>query len=93
MTTTHQGFAAILRFVLGDHAHRRTYKRPDNKIAFAFAFEFGDSENEAKELKKLFFSREGLAVSDARELLECNRAVGKTVGACVKTGEWRNSEL
>lgn len=86
--TTHQGCASLLRFVLGDGAHIRTHRRPDGRVAF----EFDDTDRKAAELSDLFFSPEGIATGNARQLLECDRAVRATVGVCINDGEWRNPE-
>jgi hypothetical protein len=88
--TSHQGCASTLRFILGDAAHLRTYRRDDGKITF----EFENSDRKANEIAALFFSEEGIAVGDARQLLESDRAVRKTVSECIRStdlsGEWKN---
>ena len=87
---THQGCASLLRYVLGDGAHIRTLRRPDGRIAF----EFDDPDDKAAELADLFFSHDGIATGNARQLLDCDRAVRATVGACFNSGEgeWRNPD-
>lgn len=87
-TISHQAQASVLRYVLGDAAHRRTYRRGDGKLAF----EFYDPEGKASEIAALFFSQEGIATGNARQLLECDREVRATVGVCLNQGEWRNTE-
>lgn len=85
--TCHQGCATVLRFVLGDENHRRTYRRSDGRLSF----EFNDPEHKAAEVAQAFFLPEGVAVSNARELLACDRAIRTTVGAAIEgDGEWRN---
>jgi len=86
--TTHQGCAAVLRYVLGDSAHRRTYRRSDTRITF----EFDDPDGKAAEVAALFFTHEGIATGNARELLACDREVRGTVGECISSGQWRNTE-
>jgi len=86
--TCHQGCASVLRFVFGDASHSRTYRRSDGRISF----EFIDPEDKAAEIAQMFFEPEGIATSDARALLECDRAVRLTVGECIQHGEWRNTE-
>lgn len=86
--TCHQGCAAVLRFVLGDENHLRTYRRSDSRISF----EFMDPEDKAAEIARTFFEPEGIAVSNARELLACDRAVRLTVGDAIERGEWRSEE-
>ena len=85
--TCHQGCATVLRFVLGDNAHRRTYRRTDRRISF----EFEDSEGKGAEVAATFFAPDGIAISNARQLLACDREVRATVGICMNSGEWRNS--
>jgi hypothetical protein len=84
--TSHQGAASTLRFILGDAAHLRTYRRSDGRITF----EFENQDGNAAELAELFFSPDGIATGNARQLLECDRAVRATVGVCINSGEWRN---
>ena len=84
--TCHQGCATVLRYVLGDSAHRRTYQRSDKRISF----EFEDIEGKCAETAALFFTPDGIATSNARELLACDREVRATVGICLNSGEWRN---
>lgn len=84
--TTHQGCASVLRFVLGDNAHRRTFKRRDGRISF----EFYDPEGKCVEIATLFFEPDGIATGNARELLASDRAVRETIGVCINSGEWRN---
>lgn len=87
--TCHQGCATVLRFVLGDENHRRTYRRSDGRLSF----EFNDAGDRAADIALAFFSPEGIVTSNARELLACDRAVRATVGAAIEgDGEWRNSE-
>lgn len=83
---SHQGCATVLRFVLGDANHKRTYRRSDGRLSF----EFNDPENKAEEIARMFFEPESVCISNARELLACDRAVRITVGTAIKTGEWRN---
>lgn len=76
----------MLRFVLGDENHRRTYRRSDGRLSF----DFNDPEDKAAEIAQMFFEPESIAVSNARELLACDRAVRASVGECIEHGEWRN---
>jgi hypothetical protein len=84
--TTHQGCASVLRYVLGDAAHLRTHRRSNGRISF----EFDEADGKAAEVAELFFSPDGIATGNARQLLECDRAVRATVGECFNSGEWRN---
>ena len=84
-TTRHVGLASFLRYALGDDAHRRTEKVGN----FSTLFIFSDTELCVK-LEHEFFNSEGAMVSNARELLDCARAVKMTVAAAQRseTGTW-----
>lgn len=85
--TRHQGCASLLRYALGDAAHVRTYTEPDRRVSF----EFDDLDGRCTEMAQLFFSAAGAAISSARELLDCHRAVRRTVTDAIGNGgEWRN---
>lgn len=86
--TSHQGAAALLRYVLGDAAHLRTSRRADGRLSFVFA----DTEGNAAAIAETFFSPEGTAIANAREFLAVDRAVRATVGECIEHGEWRNEQ-
>ena len=87
--TSHQGLASSLRFIYGDAAHLR---RDDGKIRFEFAAGGDVSLPSCQEIERLFFSKEGLAVGQALGLLETDRALRKTISACINDGEWKNTE-
>lgn len=52
-------------------------------------FIFSDSER-YQEMERIFFSREGAATGNARELLDCSRAIRTTVAATQRNpdGVW-----
>ena len=75
-STRHQGFAAFLRFVLGDDAHTET-----EQTERGFIFRFDDPESRFAELESAFFSEEGAGIGDARSLLENAKAIRAAVKA------------
>lgn len=83
--TRHVGLAALLRYAMGDESHLRT-----EKVAqYSTIFTFSDSERCA-ELERVFFSRDGAATGNARELLDCVRVIRATVAAAQRNpdGVW-----
>lgn len=87
-TTSHQGLATILRFILGDQSHIRTYTDGRNIV-----FEFSDPQDEAPELSKAFFDPEGMAIGNASSLLEMNRRLRQTIQLANgnRDGLWRSN--
>ena len=72
--TRHVGFAAFLRYCLGNESHIST-KRIGNTNLFTFA----DPEYKCRDLQTVFFSDESAVVGNARELLDCSRDVSHTI--------------
>jgi hypothetical protein len=81
--TKHVGFAAFLLYVLGDESHIST-TRHDN----SYAFSFDDPDYRCKQLQPAFFGEEGAATGNARALLDCSRAIGKTITEVKNFGSW-----
>lgn len=76
----------MLRYVLGDDAHVRTFLRGDRRLCF----EFDDQDGKAEEIAAAFFSEEGIIIGNARQLLLVEKAMRATVGECLRKDEWRN---
>lgn len=74
--TRHLGLACFLRYVLGDRAHRATAKFGPSSTSFTFTDE---PTGTCQQLADQFFSREGVAVDNVRELLQCDRDMKLTV--------------
>ena len=88
MTTTpyetrHIGFAAFLRYCLGDDAHLSTERR-----GIGYFFTFYDPEYKCKELQTAFFNDEGAMAGNSRELLDCSREVSHTIIHAKQFGKW-----
>jgi hypothetical protein len=66
--TRHFGCATFLRYALGDAAHLST------DAAGAPSFKFAD-DGRCRELADQFFSDESVSIGNAREFLECSRAL------------------
>jgi hypothetical protein len=77
-STRHVALSAFLRFVLGDDHHVATM-RGENGHVFYFR---DDPPGRCRELADAFFSTEGAAVGNARDLLEIQFQVRKTVAMC-----------
>lgn len=71
-STRHVGLAVCLRFILGDVAHLST-----NVTERGSEFVFADS-GDCRELASQFFSDDGIAIGNARELLEIARELRRT---------------
>ncbi len=80
--TRHVGLSAFLRYCLGSDAHLGT-------LALERGFEFVFSDNgKCRTLADQFFSAEGAAVTDARQLLECVREMRISTGKAKEQGCW-----
>ena len=73
--TRHFGLASFLRYVLSDAAHLATLAE-EQSTKFVFTDE---PRGHCRELADKFFNQEGAAVANARELLECGRALRQTI--------------
>lgn len=84
-TTRHVGLAALLRYAMGDDAHLRTQKVGQYSTIFVFR-----NPERCAELEHIFFSRDGAATGNARELLDCARVIRATVAAAQRKpdGTW-----
>jgi hypothetical protein len=85
-TTKHFGFAAFLRYALGDEAHVSTIR-----FEHGIGLSFDDPDNRCVELQKAFFSEEGAAVGDARALLDCNREITNTIFEAKRNESWERA--
>ena len=88
--TRHFGLAATLRFCLGDNAHISTWVEPGTK---RISFEFANPDGVCEKLAPVFFSEQGMAIGNARDLIEAAREVKKTMSFAINTdGEqrWEN---
>lgn len=87
--TRHVGLAAFLRYGMGDASHIRTQKVGSYSTVFIF-----NNPERCKELEQVFFSRDGAATGNARELLDCARAVKMTVAVAQRdeTGTWLSAD-
>lgn len=78
--------------MLGPNFHHRglhpaRYFRPRVRRIY---FEFDDLDDKVAEIAEMFFSPEGIATGNARELLMCDKVIRTTISACLSQGEWRN---
>lgn len=85
--TKHIGLACFLRYALGDDTHVATVKAGEK----SFLFYFVDSpRGKCQELADAFFSEQGAAIDNARELLQCEREIKLTIKTAYNSpdGEW-----
>jgi len=82
----HVGYAAFLRYCLGDDAHTAT-----TKIPTGFTFSFDDKDDQCNDLHVAFYSPEGAAVGNARALLDCAKAIKTTLAIAKRLGSWENN--
>jgi hypothetical protein len=82
-TTRHVGLASFLRYCLGDQAHVATGKAHNG----TFNFFFDDADEKCREFENAFFGEEGVAVGDARALLECSKDVRTTIAKASRAGD------
>jgi hypothetical protein len=85
--TCNFGLATFLRFALGDDAHLATMKVDGGRASFVFR---DDPQGTCRSLANEFFSEEGAAVGNARQLLECSRAAKATLAKADRSedGTW-----
>jgi hypothetical protein len=81
--TKHLGFAAFVRYVLGDDSHLSTRKEDTG-----FSLTFDDPDRRCSELQTAFFSQEGAIVGDARALLDCSRDIAYSIVEAKRYGSW-----
>jgi hypothetical protein len=82
-TTRHIGFAAFLRFVLGNESHVST-----KQGGTGYVFVFDDPEYRASELQTAFFSTDGAIAGDAKALLDCSREISHSIIHAKQFGSW-----
>jgi hypothetical protein len=88
MTTTpyetrHVGFAAFLRYVMGDEAHLSTERKGTGNL-----FSFYDPEYKIRDLQTAFFSEEGAIAGNARMLLDCSREISHSIIHARQFDKW-----
>jgi hypothetical protein len=85
--TCNFGLASFLRFALGDDAHLATMKTDNGRTSFVFRDE---PQGTCRQLADAFYSEEGAAVGNARQLLECSRAAKATLAKADRSedGTW-----
>ena len=77
----HFGCSAFLLYVLGNDAHLATI-RSERGFSFVFADD-GTVRQSADE----FFSEQGVAVANARLLLDCGRELKRTIAEAIASPE------
>ena len=77
--------SVFLRFCMGDEPHIATTRGP-----YGCSFTFTDAER-CRDLQKLFFGEEPVAIGDVRELLEVDKAIRWTIRYCdqIGNGLWK----